>query len=67
MPGENVIKGPLVEATVAGAGVGLVGGYVVGAITGLFREVDPIRWSGHGAALVGVFAAFLVLWPRIGL
>jgi len=64
---SNLIEGPIGEAAGIGGAVGLVGGYVVGAFASLFSDVDPIRWSAHGAGLVGTFSVALVLWPKIGL
>jgi hypothetical protein len=64
---SNVIEGPVGEAAGIGVGVGAVGGYLVGGIASVFSDIDPIRWSAHGAGLVGVFSVALVLWPRIGL
>ena len=67
MGNSNIIDGPIGEAAGVGTGIGLVGGYIVGAFASVFRDVDPIQWSAHGAGLVGTFAVALVLWPRIGL
>jgi hypothetical protein len=64
---SNIIEGSVADAAIVGGGVGLVGGYLVGAFASLFSDVDPVRWSAHGAGLVGIFSAALVLWPRIGL